>query len=322
MQILVTGGAGFIGSHFVDLALMHGHQAIVLDDLSTGSLDNLADALSDDRLRFVEGSAFDARLVAELVAQADVVVHLAAAVGVKLIIERPVDTIRTNVIATEVVLEAAARRRLPTLLASTSEVYGKGVTLPFREDMDLLFGPTNQSRWAYACTKALDEWLALAYMRERRLPVVVARLFNTVGPRQSGRYGMVLPTFARQAVTGAPITVYGSGEQTRAFAHVDDVVRALLALATCERAHGQVVNVGGDEEVSIRDLAERVRTVAGSTSAIIHVPYGEAYEEEFEDMLRRVPDLTRLDDLLGFRPHTPLPTILSDVVAYERGRVP
>lgn len=320
MRLLVTGGAGFIGSHFLELALARGHNVVALDDLSTGSLENLSHSLEDERLRFVEGSACDAALVGRLVDESDVVIHLAAAVGVKLIIDRPVDTIRTNVIATETVLEAAARRRVTTLLASTSEVYGKGATLPFREDMDLVLGPTTHSRWSYACSKALDEWLTLAYNSERGLPVVVARLFNTVGPRQTGRYGMVLPTFARQAVAGEPITVHGSGEQTRAFAHVRDVVEALLALALSERAHGQVVNVGTDEEISILSLAERVRAAAGSASPIVRVPYDEAYAEGFEDMARRVPDLTRLEELLGFRPRTSLQTILTDVVAFERAR--
>jgi UDP-glucose 4-epimerase len=306
VKVFVTGGAGFIGSHLAEHLLDRGDRVLILDDLSTGSMENIEPLIGRGGFDYRIGSATDPTLVAELVDRCDVTVHLAAAVGVRLIVDQPVRTIETNVRATEVVLDAAARKRTLALIASTSEVYGKSAKVPFQEEDDLRLGPTTRSRWAYACSKALDEWMALAFWRERHLPVIITRLFNTVGPRQTGRYGMVLPTFAAQAITGEPITVYGTGEQTRCFAHVRDVVEAMVRLIACPEAIGQVVNVGTDEEVTILQLAERVKICAGSSSPIVRIPYAAAYAEGFEDMLRRVPDLTKLERITGYRPRTPL----------------
>ena len=267
------------------------------------------------------GSALDVPLVTELVDSADVTVHLAAAVGVKLIVERPVHTIETNVRATEVVLGAAARKKKLVVVASTSEVYGKSTSIPFREDQDLQLGPTSHSRWAYACSKALDEWLALAYLREKGVPVIVTRFFNTVGPRQTGQYGMVLPNFAAQAVRHEPITVYGSGEQSRCFGHVCDAVEGLLRLMAIDAAVGEVFNIGATHEISIRALAEQVRTAADSRSDIVLLPYGEVYAAGFEDMMRRVPDVSKLQRVTGFRPQTSLEVIIRDVVEDQRTRL-
>ncbi len=321
MRVFITGGAGFIGSHLATRLLDRGDRVLVLDDLSTGSMENIAHLVGHPGFAYRIGSALDAPLVAECLDQCDVTIHLAAAVGVRLIVERPVHTIETNIKASEVVLAAAAKKQKLVLLASTSEVYGKSTRLPFTEDADLQLGPTTHSRWAYACSKALDEWLGLAYMREKQVPVIVVRFFNTVGPRQTGRYGMVLPNFAAQALAGEPITVYGSGEQSRCFGHVQDAVEAMLRLLATPAAVGGVFNVGSDEEVTIRRLAELVREEAGSTSEIRLVPYAEAYAEGFEDMLRRVPDLTRLERTIQFRPRTPLAEIVRDVVADQRARL-
>lgn len=321
MKVFITGGAGFIGSHMATRLIERGDSVLVLDDLSTGEMDNIAHLVEHPRFDYRIGTATDVPLVTELVDRCDVTIHLAAAVGVKLIVERPVHTIETNVRATEVVLGAAAKKRKTVLIASTSEVYGKGTRIPFREEDDLALGATSHSRWAYACSKALDEWLGLAYWREKRVPVIVTRFFNTVGPRQTGRYGMVVPTFAGQAVAGEPITVYGSGEQSRCFGHVRDAVEAVLRLIETPTAVGQVFNVGSDEEVTIRQLAEAVRAAAGSASPIVHVPYSEAYAEGFEDLQRRVPDVSKLERVIGFRPRTPLGEILADVVADQRARV-
>jgi UDP-glucose 4-epimerase len=321
MKVLVTGGAGFIGSHLAEALVHRGDSVVVLDDLSTGCRENVVVLESSGRFRFVEGSCLDPRNVDRLTGECDLVVHLAAAVGVRLIVERPVHTIETNVRATEIVLEAAARRRRPIVIASTSEVYGKSSNVPFLEEDDISLGPTSRSRWAYACSKALDEWLALAYAAERNAEVVILRFFNTVGPRQTGRYGMVLPTFARQALLGEPITVYGDGSQSRCFGHVKDAVEALLRLAESPAARGRVFNVGNDQEVTILDLAKRVRAAAGSSSAIELVPYEQAYAVGFEDMPRRVPDLSRLEATCGFRPRTPLTVIIEDVLADQRARL-
>jgi len=322
MKVFITGGAGFIGSHLCEQLLARGDEALILDDLSTGAMENLEPFVGRRGFSYRIGSATDAPLVGECVDRCDVTVHLAAAVGVRLIVERPVHTIETNVRATEVVLAAAAKKQRPVLIASTSEVYGKGSKVPFSEDDDLTLGATAHSRWAYACSKALDEWLALAYLREKRVPVIVVRFFNTVGPRQTGRYGMVLPNFAAQALRGQPITVYGTGEQSRCFGHVRDAVEAVVRLLRTPAASGQVVNVGNDEEVTIEELARRVRDAAGSASPIVKIPYGEAYAEGFEDMKRRVPDLRRLEALTGFRPRTPLSAIIQDVLADQRARLP
>ena len=321
MKTLITGGAGFIGSHLAQRMLEQGGQVMVLDDLSTGSMDNIAHLVGRPGFDYRIGSATDVPLVTELVDRCDVTAHLAAAVGVRLIVERPVHTIETNVRATEVVLGAAAKKQKLVLIASTSEVYGKGSKIPFEESDDLTLGATIHSRWAYACSKALDEWLALAYWREKKVPVIVARFFNTVGPRQTGRYGMVLPNFAAQAIRGEPITVYGSGDQSRCFGHVKDAVDAVIKLLATPAAIGGVFNIGADEEVTIHELARRVRAAAGSESEIVFVPYSEAYAEGFEDMQRRVPDVRKLERTIGFRPRTPLATIIDDVVADQRARL-
>jgi UDP-glucose 4-epimerase len=321
MKVFITGGAGFIGSHLATRMLDRGDEVLVLDDLSTGSMDNIAHLIDRPGFSYRIGSALDAPLVAECVDRCDATVHLAAAVGVRLIVERPVHTIETNIRATEVVLAAAEKKEKQVLLASTSEVYGKSTRIPFSEEADLHLGPTTHSRWAYACSKALDEWLGLAYMHERRVPVIIVRFFNTVGPRQTGRYGMVLPTFASQALAGEPITVFGSGQQSRCFGHVQDAVEAVVRLLDTPAAVGSIFNVGSDEEVTIQRLAELVRDAAGSRSEIQLIPYSEAYAEGFEDMLRRVPDLRRLQQTIGFRPGTPLSTIIQDVIADQRARL-
>lgn len=321
MNVFITGGCGFIGSHLAERLLARGDRVVVLDDLSTGSMQNIAHLVGHPGFAYRIGSALDVPLVTELVDMADVTVHLAAAVGVKLIVEKPVHTIETNVRATEVVLGAAARKRKLVMVASTSEVYGKSASIPFREDQDLQLGPTSHSRWAYACSKALDEWLALAYLREKGVPVIVTRFFNTVGPRQTGQYGMVLPGFAAQALRDQPITVYGSGEQSRCFGHVQDAVEGLLRLMATDAAVGEVFNVGSTQEVTIRGLAEQVRDAAGSRSEIVLVPYGEAYAAGFEDMMRRVPDVTKLERVTGFRPSTSLDVIIRDVLEDQRARL-
>lgn len=321
MNVFITGGCGFIGSHLAERFLERGDSVMVLDDLSTGSMDNIAHLVARPGFQHRIGSALDRPLVSELVDRAEVTVHLAAAVGVRLIVERPVHTIETNVGATEAVLAAAAKKQKLVVVASTSEVYGKSTLVPFREDHDLQLGPTSHSRWAYACSKALDEWLSLAYAREKHVPVVIARFFNTVGPRQTGRYGMVLPTFARQALRGEPITVYGSGDQSRCFGHVRDAVESVVRLIDTPSAIGEVFNIGSTEETTIRSLAEQVRDAAGSSSAIVTVPYSEAYAAGFEDMQRRVPDVSKLERTTGFRPRTPLSDIVRDVVADQRTRL-
>ncbi len=318
MRVFITGGAGFIGSHLAERLLDAGAGVLVLDDLSTGSMDNIERLLGRPGFGYRIGSVTDAPLVAELVDRCDVTVHLAAAVGVRLIVEKPVHTIETNVHGTEVVLRAVARKQKPILIASTSEVYGKSQQIPFDEEDDLVLGATTHARWSYACSKALDEWLGLAYHRDRGVPVTIVRLFNTVGPRQTGRYGMVLPTLAAQAVAGEPITVYGTGEQSRCFCHVRDVVAAIEALIGTPDAAGRVFNVGSDREVTINRLAEMVRDEAGSASAIVHIPYAEAYAAGFEDMQRRVPNVSRLERTIGFKPATPLEEIIADVVAEQR----
>ncbi len=318
MKAFLTGGAGFIGSHLAERLLDRGHEVLVLDNLSTGSIDNISHLKSSPRFSYVVDSVTNEPLLAEMIDRCDVVFHLAAAVGVKLIVEQPVHTIETNVHGTEVVLKHAAKKRKLVVIASTSEVYGKSVDVPFRESADLVLGPSEKHRWAYACSKLIDEFLALAYWKEKKLPVVIVRLFNTVGPRQTGQYGMVLPTFVRQALAGEPITVFGDGTQSRSFTYVGDVVDALVALALEPRAIGQVFNVGNRGEISIRELAERVKAMTGSRSPIHFVPYDEAYEAGFEDMPRRVPDISKLAQLIGYEPKIDLDDILSRVIAHMR----
>ncbi|HEY3382299.1 MAG TPA: GDP-mannose 4,6-dehydratase [Vicinamibacterales bacterium] len=316
MRALITGGAGFIGSHLAERLLSQGHGVFVLDDLSTGSIDNIVHLKSHSAFHYTIDSVINEPVLAELIDRVDVVYHLAAAVGVKLIVEQPVHTIETNVKGTEIVLTHANKKKKLVLIASTSEVYGKNANVPFSEDADLVLGPTMKHRWAYACSKAIDEFLALAYWKEKKLPVIIVRLFNTVGPRQTGQYGMVIPNFVRQALAGRPITVFGDGTQSRSFTYVGDVVEALVGLVVEPRAIGKVFNVGNTYEITIRDLAERVKALTGSASPIVTIPYDEAYEEGFEDMPRRVPDITRLHDLIGYEPKVQLDEVLARVIDY------
>jgi UDP-glucose 4-epimerase len=318
MRALITGGAGFIGSHLSEALLDQGHHVLILDNLSTGSIDNIAHLKGRRGFEYFIDSVDNEPLLAELIDRSDVVFHFAAAVGVKLIVEQPVRTIETNVYGTEVVLKHANKKKKLVVIASTSEVYGKSNDVPYREDSDLVLGPTPKHRWAYACSKAIDEFLALAYWKERKLPVIIVRFFNTVGPRQTGRYGMVIPNFVRQALAGEPITVFGDGKQSRAFTHVTDVVGALIRLVSEPKAIGQVINIGTTEEITIQDLAERVRALSGSQSPIKLVPYDEAYESGFEDMPRRLPDLTKIQELIGYAPAHTLDDILAQVIEYFR----
>lgn len=318
MKVLITGGAGFIGSHLAERLLDDGHAVAAFDDLSTGTITNIDRPRAHPRFSYTVDTIFNEPLLAEHIDRCDAVVHLAAAVGVRLIVEAPVRTIETNVHGTELVLRHASKKRKRVLIASTSEVYGKRTEVPFNESSDLLLGSPHQHRWAYACSKAIDEFLGLAYWKEQQLPVIVVRLFNTVGPRQTGRYGMVVPTFVRQALAGEPLTVFGDGSQTRSFADVSDVVRALASLLDEPRAVGDVFNVGNPEEISIRGLAELVREVTGSRSEIVTVPYERAYEAGFEDMPRRVPNISKLRELTGWRPTLTLRDILERVVAHMR----
>jgi UDP-glucose 4-epimerase len=318
VKALITGGAGFIGSHLADRLLEGGHEVMVLDNLSTGSIDNIAHLKGRTGFGYTIDSVTNESLLAELIDGCDVVFHLAAAVGVKLIVEQPVHTIETNVHGTEVVLKHANKKKKLVFIASTSEVYGKSTDVPFREAADVVMGPTTKHRWAYACSKLIDEFLALAYWKEKQLPVVIVRLFNTVGPRQTGRYGMVLPTFVRQALAGQPITVFGDGTQSRSFTYVGDVVEALVRLTHEQRAVGEVFNIGNMGEVTISDLAERVKRMTGSCSPIQYVPYDQAYETGFEDMPRRVPDITKIRDFVGYEPKVKLDDIIRSVIEHMR----
>jgi len=313
LRYLITGGAGFIGSHLAERLIDRGDHVVVLDNLSTGSMENIRHLKSSSRMEYHLDGIENRQLVAELVDDADIVVHLAAAVGVKLIVESPVRTIETNVNGTQMILEAACRKRKLVLTASTSEVYGKNTNVPFHEDMDLVLGPTTKGRWSYAASKALDEFLALAYWREKKLPVIVVRLFNTVGPRQTGRYGMVLPNFVKSALGNTPISIFGTGQQSRCFCDVRDTVEALMLLMDTDRSVGEVTNVGNTEEITIENLALKVKERIKSTSSIEYVPYDKAYEPGFEDMMRRVPSVEKLFALTGFRPQTPLTEIIDRV---------
>ena len=318
MRYLITGGAGFIGSHLAERLLDRGDRVVVLDNLSTGSVENIRHLKSSAQLQYHLDNIENRQLLAELVDDADIVVHLAAAVGVKLIVESPVKTIETNVNGTQLILEAACKKRKLVLNASTSEVYGKNTNVPFREDADLVLGPTTKGRWSYAASKALDEFLALSYWKEKKLPVIVVRLFNTVGPRQTGRYGMVLPNFVKAALDHSPIHVYGNGQQSRCFCDVRDTVEGLIRLMDTSRSIGEVVNVGNTEEISIERLAHRVKERTGSSSPIEYIPYDKAYEPGFEDMMRRVPLVEKLESLTGFRPRTSLNEIIDRVADYFR----
>ncbi|MGH9162306.1 MAG: GDP-mannose 4,6-dehydratase [Vicinamibacteraceae bacterium] len=316
MRALITGGAGFIGSHLSEALLDAGHDVFVLDDLSTGSITNIEHLKARREFHYTIDSVANEPVLAELVDRADVIFHLAATVGVRKIVEEPVKTIENNVHGTEVVLQHANKKKKLVVLASTSEVYGKNDAVPFREDADLVMGPTHKHRWAYACSKAIDEFLALAYWKEKKLPVIIMRFFNTVGPRQTGQYGMVIPSFVRQALADRPITVFGDGSQTRSFAYVGDVIRAVLAVVVHPAAIGEVFNVGNGQEISILDLAKKVKTLSRSRSEIVTVPYDKAYEAGFEDMQRRVPDITKIRELVGYEPQVGLDEILGKVIAY------
>jgi UDP-glucose 4-epimerase len=320
LRVLITGGAGFIGSHLSDAYLERGDEVFVIDDLSTGSFENIAHLKQNPNFHYTIGSINDQPVLAELVDQCDVIFHLAAAVGVKLIVESPVRTIENNVHGTEVILSLANKKKKKVLITSTSEVYGLSSEVPFREDGNLVMGATTKGRWSYACSKAIDEFLALAYWREKKLPTIVVRLFNTVGPRQTGQYGMVIPTFVKQALAGRQITVYGDGQQSRCFGYVGDVIGALIKLMDTEESVGQVFNIGSNEEVTIFELAKRVKELTNSESEITFVPYDEAYEEGFEDMPRRVPDITKVNKLVGFRPQMSLDGILQSVINFHSGR--
>ena len=320
MRVLITGGAGFIGSHLADAYLQRGDKVCVIDDLSTGRIENIQHLKGKPNFEYTIDTVHNQPVTAELVDQADVIFHLAAAVGVKLIVESPVRTIETNVRGTEVVLALANKKKKKVLIASTSEVYGLSADVPFREDGNLVMGATTKGRWSYACSKAIDEFLALAYWREKKLPTVVVRLFNTVGPRQTGQYGMVIPTFVKQALAGRPITVYGDGKQSRCFGYVGDIVGALINLMDRNEAVGNVYNIGSNQEISILQLAERVKELTQSESEIVFVPYDEAYEEGFEDMPRRVPDISKIHGLVGFEPKMDLDGILQTVIDFQSGR--
>jgi UDP-glucose 4-epimerase len=321
LKVLITGGAGFIGSYLAEAYLARGDEVYVIDDLSTGSLDNIRRFRTNPLFHFVQDTILNRDAMLELTGICDVVAHLAAAVGVRLIIDEPLKSIHTNIVGTEIVLELADKFRKKTFIASTSEVYGRNSQVPLRETDIRIYGPTHLARWSYAATKAMDEFLALAYYRTRRLPIIIARFFNTVGPRQTGRYGMVIPRFVGQALRNEPITIYGDGKQTRNFTYVEDLVRGVIGLIDEPGAVGEIFNIGGNEEISINDLADRVKSITRSSSPIVHVPYDEAYQEGFEDMERRVPDITKITELIGYRNTCDLDSILAKVVNYERNRL-
>jgi UDP-glucose 4-epimerase len=320
LRYLITGGAGFIGSHLAERLLDRGDRVVLLDNLSTGSVENIRHLKPSARMQYHLDSIENRQLLAELVDDADVIIHLAAAVGVKLIVESPVKTIETNVNGTQMILEAACKKKKLVLTSSTSEVYGKNTNVPFREDADLVLGPTTKGRWSYAASKALDEFLALSYWKEKKLPVIVARLFNTVGPRQTGRYGMVLPNFVKSALDNSTISIYGTGKQSRCFCDVRDTVEGLIRLMDSSHAIGEVVNIGNTEEITIEDLAHRVKERTASSSSIEYVPYDLAYEPGFEDMMRRVPAVEKLEALTGFRPQTSLNEIIDRVAAFFQNK--
>jgi UDP-glucose 4-epimerase len=318
VRILITGGAGFIGSYLSEAYVERGEEVWVIDDLSTGSLENIAPLMHHPRFHFVNDTILNREVLLELTGTCDVIVHLAAAVGVRLIIEEPLKSIHTNVAGTELVLEMANKFRKKIFIASTSEVYGRNSKVPLNEDDQRIYGSTVLARWSYAATKAMDEFLALAYYRTKQLPIIIARLFNTVGPRQTGRYGMVIPRFVGQALRNDPITVYGDGSQTRTFTYVGDVAQGIVSLIDEPRAVGDIFNIGGEEEITIKDLASKVKAVTGSSSRIEYIPYSEAYQEGFEDMERRVPDISKIQTLVGYRNTRDTDAILAKVVDFER----
>lgn len=320
LRSLITGGAGFIGSHLTEELLRRGEEVYIIDDLSTGSIENIEHLKGNVAFHYNIDTIYNEPVLAELIDHCDIVYHLAAAVGVRLIVESPVRTIETNIHGTELVLKHAVKKKKKVIIASTSEVYGKSNAVPFQEEQDLVLGATFKGRWSYACSKAIDEFLALAYWREKKLPVVIVRLFNTVGSRQTGRYGMVVPTFVRQALQAEPITVYGDGTQSRCFAYVGDIVRAMITLAQQPEAVGQIYNLGNDQEITINELAQLVKEITGSPSEIVHISYDQAYEEGFEDMPRRIPDLTKVKKLISFEPTLDMEGILREVIAYYSER--
>ncbi|HEV8335076.1 MAG TPA: GDP-mannose 4,6-dehydratase [Candidatus Polarisedimenticolia bacterium] len=319
MRVLITGGAGFIGSHLAEAYLSRGDEVWVLDDLSTGGIQNIEHLKGQPGFHYVVETVMNIPVLAECIDRCDQVLHMAAAVGVRLIVESPVNTIETNIKGTENVLMLANKKKKKVLIASTSEVYGKSTKVPFSEDDDLVLGPTIKGRWSYACSKAIDEFLAIAYWKEKRHPVVICRLFNTVGPRQTGRYGMVIPTFVRQALSGQPITVFGDGTQSRSFTYVSDVVGAIVKLMDSDKTTGQVFNIGNGREITIMELAVLVKELTNSSSEILLIPYDRAYEEGFEDMPRRVPDISKIRKTIGYEPTLNIKEILKKVIEYERG---
>jgi UDP-glucose 4-epimerase len=320
MRALITGGCGFIGSHLAEALLAAGDRVTVVDDLSTGRFENIEHLVGRPGFQFAIDSITNETVMDRLVSECDIIYHLAAAVGVELIVNDPIHVIETNIQGCDTVLRIGARYRKKVMLASTSEIYGKGDRVPFQEEDDRVLGPTTRSRWSYACSKAMDEFLALAFAKERALPVVIMRFFNTVGPRQTGRYGMVIPRFVQQALRGEPITVYGDGQQSRCFAFVGDVVRAVIALASESSAVGEIFNIGTMEEITIEDLARRIVQLTDSSSEIVYVPYDEAYEKGFEDMRRRVPDVSKLRERVGWEPSVDLDGILRRVIDYYEPR--
>src|SRR3990172_2342805 len=317
MRNFITGGAGFIGSHLAERLLAGGDEVYVIDNLSTGKLENIAHLRKNPNFHFTLGSISEEHLLHPLVEKCDIIYHLAAAVGVRLIIEKPVETIETNILGTEMVLKVANQYKKKVIIASTSEVYGKTSKVPFREDDDSVYGPTTRSRWSYACSKAIDEFLALAYYHEKKLPIVILRLFNTIGPRQTGKYGMVVPTFVQQALLNHPITVFGDGSQARSFTYVDDVVTLAILLAEDARAEGEVFNVGNGKEITIKELALKIKEMTSSKSDIVHIPYDQAYERGFEDMQRRIPDIGKAIEYTGYQPQTSLSVSLQKIIEYQ-----
>ena len=320
MKSLITGGAGFIGSHLAEELLNQRNEVYIIDDLSTGSIENIEHLKGENNFHYFIDSIKNEQLMAELIDKCDLIYHLAAAVGVRLIVESPVHTIETNIAGTEIVFKLANKKKKKVIIASSSEVYGKSNNFPYKENSDLVLGPTYKGRWSYACSKAIDEFLAIAYYKEKKLPIVIVRLFNTVGPRQTGAYGMVIPTFVKQALLGHPITVYGDGKQSRCFAYVKDVVREIIELSHHPDAIGEIFNSGSTEEITIEELAKLVKKLAKSDSEIVYIPYDDAYEEGFEDMRKRVPDISKIQKLTGYKPTINIEGIIKSVIEHYRNK--